>query len=179
MTKKEPDFYLSGDSKKYKNWQSLYDDMRTCKPCKDNHGKIYEIKEIVKWPAHMFCRCKIIPMRTKEVGTATDRGFDGADAWVMYRQQLPPYYVTKEEARKKGWVPDEGNLADVIPEFSVGGNVYHNKEDRLPRKNGRVWYEADINYIEGYRGHERMLYSNDGLIFVTYDHYQTFYEITK
>jgi hypothetical protein len=41
----------------------------------------------------------------------------------------------------------------------------------------RIWYEADINYTSGYRGTERILYSNDGLIFVTYDHYQTFYEI--
>ena len=40
-----------------------------------------------------------------------------------------------------------------------------------------LWYEADINYTSGYRGTERILYSNDGLVFVTYDHYQTFYEI--
>ena len=39
-------------------------------------------------------------MRTKEVGTATNRGFDGADAWLLYRNRLPDYYVTKEEAAK-------------------------------------------------------------------------------
>ena len=39
-------------------------------------------------------------------------------------------------------------------------------------------YEADINYDKGFRNRQRILYSNDGLIFVTYDHYQTFYEIT-
>ncbi len=153
--------------------------MRTCKPCKDNHGKIYEIEEVVKWPEHIFCRCKIVPMRTKEVGTATDRGFDGADAWVMYRQQLPPYYVTKEEAKKQGWRSKKGNLADVLPDYFIGGDEYYNKDFELPHKNGRVWYEADINYTEGHRNSERILYSNDGLIFVTYDHYQTFYEITK
>ena len=38
-------------------------------------------------------------MRTKKVGTATDWGFDGADAWVMYRGKLPDYYITKEEAK--------------------------------------------------------------------------------
>ncbi len=97
----------------------------------------------------------------------------------MYRQELPPYYVTKEEAEKQGWIKNAGNLAEVLPGFSVGGNVFHNNEERLPKKNGRVWFEADINYIEGYRNHQRILYSNDGLIFVTYDHYQTFYEITK
>lgn len=42
---------------------------------------------------------------------------------------------------------------------------------------GRVWYEADINYTGGYRRRHRILYSNDGLIFVTYDHYETFWEV--
>ena len=42
---------------------------------------------------------------------------------------------------------------------------------------GRIWYEADINYKRGYRNTQRLLFSNDGLIFVTYDHYETFAEI--
>lgn len=49
-----------------------------------------------------------------------------------------------------------------------------NRNGHLPSAPGRVWYEADINYSTGYRGVERILFSNDGLIFVTYDHYQTF-----
>ena len=44
---------------------------------------------------------------------------------------------------------------------------------------GRIWYEADINYESGYRNDARILYSNDGLIFASYDHYTTFYEITQ
>ncbi len=44
-------------------------------------------------------------------------------------------------------------------------------------ENGRTWYEADINYSNGKRNKQRILYSNDGLIFVTYDHYETFIEI--
>jgi len=43
---------------------------------------------------------------------------------------------------------------------------------------GRIWYEADLNYIHGKRNGQRIVFSNDGLIFVTYDHYKTFYEIT-
>jgi len=42
-----------------------------------------------------------------------------------------------------------------------------------------VWYEADINYTGGARNRERVVYSNDGLVFVTYDHYHTFYEVTR
>ena len=53
-----------------------------------------------------------------------------------------------------------------------------NYDLKLPVSQGRIWYEADINYTGGKRNRERILYSNDGLIFVTYDHYQTFYEIT-
>lgn len=55
--------------------------------------------------------------------------------------------------------------------------VYKNRDKRLPDALGRIWYEADINHSFGYRGGERILYSNDGLIFVTYDHYATFVEI--
>ena len=40
-----------------------------------------------------------------------------------------------------------------------------------------IWYEADINYNFGYRGSETIVYSNDGLVFVIYNHYGTFYEI--
>lgn len=61
----------------------------------------------------------------------------------------------------------------------IGGNLYENRDYKLPIKAGRIWYEADINYISDYRNRERILYSSDGLIFVSYDHYKTFYEVTK
>lgn len=61
----------------------------------------------------------------------------------------------------------------------IDGNIYKNKDEKLPDDYGRIWYEADINYESGYRNDARILYSNDGLIFATYDHYTTFYEITQ
>ena len=57
--------------------------------------------------------------------------------------------------------------------------VYSNSNGHLPDALGRIWYEADINYYEGRRNKHRVLWSNDGLIFVTYDHYETFYEIVQ
>ena len=54
---------------------------------------------------------------------------------------------------------------------------YYNTNSHLPDAPGRTWYEADINYYDGRRNRHRVLWSNDGLIFVTYDHYLTFYEI--
>ena len=59
----------------------------------------------------------------------------------------------------------------------IFGGRYFNKNGHLPSKEGRIWYEADINYISGKRNAERILFSNDGLLFVTYDHYQTFVEV--
>ncbi|MBQ7902502.1 MAG: hypothetical protein IJ362_02105, partial [Oscillospiraceae bacterium] len=47
----------------------------------------------------------------------------------------------------------------------------------LPSDDGRVWYEADLSFKNDYRGSDRIVFSNDGLIFVTYDHYKTFTEI--
>ena len=54
---------------------------------------------------------------------------------------------------------------------------YQNRNGHLPSRTGRQWYEADINYTRGKRNSHRVVWSNDGLIFVTYDHYQTFVEI--
>ena len=90
---------------------------------------------------------------------------------------LPEYYMTKEDAKQLGWRAIQGNLADVAPGMMIGGDVYQNRNGHLPSAEGRIWYEADINYKIGKRNSQRILWSNDGLIFVTYDHYQTFYEI--
>ena len=54
---------------------------------------------------------------------------------------------------------------------------YKNKNGHLPTASGREWIEADLNYKFGFRNDQRILFSNDGLIFVTYDHYKTFCEI--
>ena len=83
----------------------------------------------------------------------------------------------QEEARKLGWKPQKGNLSWVAPGKMITGGVYHNDDGKLPDKLGRVWYEADIDYTSGFRNESRILFSNDGLIFITHDHYKTFYEI--
>ncbi|WP_158217544.1 RHS repeat-associated core domain-containing protein [Lottiidibacillus patelloidae] len=103
--------------------------------------------------------------------------FDDVANYVRKNGKLPDNYITKKEARILGWNPREGNLADVAPGKSIGGDIFKNKENLLPSSSGRVWYEADINYTSGFRGGERLLYSNDGLIYKTTDHYQTFTRI--
>lgn len=89
---------------------------------------------------------------------------------------LPDYYITKGEARSKGWIASKGNLCDVLPGRAIGGDVFSNREKKLPNKNNRKWYEADLNYNCGRRNADRVVFSNDGLIYVTEDHYNTFEE---
>ena len=112
-----PDLYLQGDSENWKNWQAMYIDVKTCASCRTNHGKIYGFNAKRYQGEHENCRCFIVPMRTKEVGSATEKGFDGADAWLMYRNRLPDYYVMKEDAKAKGYRRKKNNLAEVLPGY--------------------------------------------------------------
>jgi len=76
-----------------------------------------------------------------------------------------------------GWKARRMNLADVLPGMMIGGDGFENAEGKLPDVPGRAWYEADIGYIAGPRNAERVVYSNDGLVFVTVDHFFTFYSL--
>ncbi len=89
-------------------------------------------------------------------------------------QKLPSNYITKNEARDLGWVSSEGNLWEVTDNKSIGGDKFGNREGLLPKETGRIYYECDVNYNGGFRGGERIVFSNDGLIFYTDDHYNSF-----
>lgn len=91
--------------------------------------------------------------------------------------ELPKNYLTKKEAAKLGWESREGNLWDVTDKGVIGGDRFGNREKKLPNKSGRTYYECDVNYSGGHRGAERLVYSNDGLIFYSGDHYETFEEL--
>ncbi|MBQ9061414.1 MAG: ribonuclease [Eubacterium sp.] len=90
---------------------------------------------------------------------------------------LPENYITKKQAEKLGWDNRAGNLQDVAPGKSIGGSRFGNYEGLLPDAKGRNYYECDINYEGGYRGAERIIYSDDGLIFYTADHYKSFEQL--
>lgn len=87
---------------------------------------------------------------------------------------LPDNYITKKEAENLGWESREGNLWEVAPGKSIGGSKFGNYEGLLPEKNGRQYYECDIDFDGGYRNEKRIVYSNDGLIYYTDDHYESF-----
>lgn len=94
--------------------------------------------------------------------------------YVKQNNKLPNYYITKRDARERGWIASEGNLCEVLPGRAIGGDIFSNRERQLPYKKGRIYYEADLNYNCGNRNADRLIFSNDGLIFVTYNHYKTF-----
>jgi len=87
---------------------------------------------------------------------------------------LPPNYLTKREAQDLGWVSRLGNLWEVAYGLSIGGDVFGNREGLLPDAKGRTWYECDVNYDGGTRNAERLVFSTDGLIYYTGDHYESF-----
>ena len=165
-------------STNYKNWLATLD-LKTCIDCRSRHGRIYLAQEIVipKPPLHPRCRCIIEWLKARFAGTATRNMNNGADWWLKKFSKLPAYYINKSEAKNLGYNPILGNLSIVAPGKMLAKGEYKNYNRHLPSASDRVWYEADINYVRGYRGSDRIVYSNDGLIFVTYDHYNTFCEI--
>ena len=99
---------------------------------------------------------------------------DEVAAYLHLYGHLPANFVSKTKAKKAGWVSSKGNLWDVLPGMSIGGSIFYNDEGSLPDAPGREWHECDINYQGGYRGSERIVWSNDGLIYYTGNHYETF-----
>ncbi|KOX12118.1 ribonuclease [Nocardiopsis sp. NRRL B-16309] len=96
--------------------------------------------------------------------------------------ELPSNYVTKSEAQAQGW--DHGRaLVNHIPNGQIGGDVYRNTNDLLPHSSGRVWYEADVGMTNEMKRSKqpgtRLLYSDDGLLYVTADHYSTAHYIGR
>ena len=127
-------------------------------------------------PLHPFCRCVIEAMKAIEHGEATRDGENGADYLLFTQGKLPDYYITRSEAIELGWKSSKP-LAKYAPGKMLFGGIYLNEDGLLPSAPGRIWYEADINYYSGRRNSHRILFSNDGLVFVSYDHCRTFYEI--
>lgn len=162
----------------WKYWRAILDP-KLCLDCLSHHGQIYAMDEIpdIEPPLHENCRCAIQPMEAITPGVATKDGENGADYWLINFGTLPDYYISKDELYALGWKGGK-SIASKAPGKMLFGGVFYNNNGRLPSAPGRIWYEADINYYEGRRNKHRILFSNDGLIFVTYDHYLTFYELT-
>ena len=107
-----------------------------------------------------------------EDGTYTTK--DDVAAYLWTYGYLPDNFITKKEAKALGWDSAQGNLGEVAPGKSIGGDYFGNYEGLLPEADGREYHECDIDSTGGYRGAKRIVFSNDGLIYYTEDHYETF-----
>lgn len=112
----------------------------------------------------------------RSVGLRDVDGFVETVTELRRAGRLPDRYVTKDEAEDLGWRPGS-DLCDVDPDASIGGDRFGNRERRLPERQGRRWREADLDFNCGRRGAKRLVWSNDGLIYVTVDHYDSFRKV--
>lgn len=92
--------------------------------------------------------------------------------YIHTYRTLPKNYITKNEAKHLGWDSGEGNLDEVAPGKSIGGDRYGNYEKKLPTN--EKYKECDVNYRGGYRGAERLIYTSGGTVYYTNDHYKSF-----
>ena len=116
------------------------------------------------------------PAFVTQEAIAEDGWYYSAEDVALYLDiygHLPDNFITKSEARKLGW--EGGNVEVYAPGFAIGGDVFGNREGLLPENPGRIYYECDIDTLgSDSRGAKRIVFSNDGLIYYTEDHYESF-----
>nr|WP_027384622.1 ribonuclease domain-containing protein [Epilithonimonas caeni] len=93
-------------------------------------------------------------------------------SYVKSNHKLPNFYITKSEAKRQGWSPSKGNLCDILPRKAIGGDKFSNREKQLPK--GEQYYEADVNYNCGNRNADRIVFTKNGDVWLTKNHYKTF-----
>lgn len=98
---------------------------------------------------------------------------DDVSLYIYTYSRLPKNYITKREAQALGW--SGGSLEPYAPGKSIGGDRFGNREGVLPKQSGRSYKECDIDTLgKASRGAKRIVFSNDGLIYYTEDHYASF-----
>ncbi len=109
--------------------------------------------------------------RLSEEGTYTSK--EDVSLYLHIYGHLPDNFITKKEAEKLGW--SGGSLEPYAPGMCIGGSRFGNYEGLLPEKEGRTYTECDIDTLGAdKRGAKRIVFSNDGLIYYTEDHYESF-----
>ena len=116
------------------------------------------------------------PAPTEEAAVREDGVYTTKEDVALYIHlygHLPANFITKDEAEDLGW--SGGSLEPYAPGCSIGGDRFGNREGLLPRQKGRTYTECDIDTMGARsRGAKRIVFSNDGLIYYTGDHYASF-----
>jgi hypothetical protein len=114
------------------------------------------------------------PEDVLEVLIAEDGNYTSKEDVALYIHTygcLPSNFMTKNEARELGW--EGGSLEEYAPGMCIGGDRFGNYEGLLPED--RDYTECDIDTLGAEtRGAKRLVFSDDGLIFYTEDHYESF-----
>jgi len=106
-----------------------------------------------------------------EAGTYTSK--EDVGLYLYTYGHLPENFITKSDARALGW--SGGGLDDYANGKCIGGDRFGNNEGILPEARGRQYYECDIGTLhKNSRGAKRIVFSDDGLIYYTEDHYESF-----
>jgi guanyl-specific ribonuclease Sa len=92
--------------------------------------------------------------------------------FVKVNHQLPDFYLTKNKAKKLGWIPSKANLCEVLPGRAIGGDHFSNREKQLPE--GEQYFEADVNFSCGSRNADRIIFTKNGDVYLSTDHYKSF-----
>lgn len=151
--------------------QNLAEDRPQSAPLPDNDT------ELVLLPESQPASEPEAPASEPEAPAIDENGvYDTAEDVALYVRtygHLPSNFVTKKEAEAAGW--DGGALDRVLPGKCIGGDYFGNYENQLPKAKGRRYTECDLNTLGAKRrGPERLIFSNDGLIYYTPDHYESF-----
>ena len=98
---------------------------------------------------------------------------DNVALYIHTYGHLPDNFITKKEAEALGW--SGGSVEKYAPGMAIGGGRFGNYEGLLPEADGRTYTECDIDTNgASSRGAKRIVFSNDGLIYYTGDHYESF-----
>ena len=162
-----------------------------------NQGKLFRLFAVLLAAVLLLCACSANAVETAKrkkntaapavtetpavaEPTAEPRPLDEAQRiadYIFEHGELPDNFITKKEAQALGWDKYVNKVSDVAPGKSIGGDYFGNYEKQLPVVQGRKYYEADCYYFGGDRNEYRIIYSNDGHVWFTGDHYQTFTEL--
>ena len=116
------------------------------------------------------------PEQTEQYALDEDGHYNSKEDVALYIHlygHLPENYITKSECNDLGYSTSDAEYA--VPDGAIGGDRFGNREGLLPKKSGRTWTECDIDtWGKSSRGAKRIVFSNDGLIYYTHDHYESF-----
>ncbi|MBQ2915721.1 MAG: ribonuclease [Clostridia bacterium] len=117
-----------------------------------------------------------LPVEEESEKIAEDGSYTSKEDVALYIHtygKLPQNFITKDKARSLGW--EGGGLEEYAPGKCIGGDYFGNYEGLLPKKDGRTYTECDIDTLgKDSRGAKRIVFSNDGLVYYTEDHYESF-----